>query len=172
MRARKLMLWIFLVSDAAIFLSLLAGYAVARSAAPQWPDSARILPIPYAWTMTAALAAGSVAAVLAVRRNSRALLSLAAVLGAIFLAMQAGEWIRLIAAGAGLSVNPWGVPQFGAWFFILTGFHGAHVLVGVIWLGIVSAKRASGRPALDLAALYWHFVDGLWFLVFSAIYLF
>ena len=171
MRARKLMLWIFLVSAAAIFLSLLAGYAVARSAAPTWPDRSRMLSLPYAWTMTAALASGSVAAAFAVRRTSRVLLSLAAILGALFLAMQAGEWTRLIHAGARLGGNPWGVPQFGAFFFILTGFHGLHVLTGVIWLGIVSARRRSAWSTLDLAALYWHFVDGLWLLVFTALYL-
>ena len=166
------MLWIFLASDAVIFLCLLAAYAVSRAGASAWPGRAPFLPMAYAWTMTAALAAASVCAAMAVHRNSRRLLLAAALLGAAFLAMQAHEWAKLIAEGAGLSANPWGVPQFGAWFFVLTGFHGAHVVIGVIWAGIVSARRTSGRPEIDLAALYWHFVDALWFLVFSSVYLF
>jgi heme/copper-type cytochrome/quinol oxidase subunit 3 len=171
MRRHKISLWIFLLSDAAIFLCLLAGYAFARSAEASWPDRARAFQMGYTWTMTAALLSGSAAAALAARRHSRALLAAGAVAGAVFLAMQCGEWARFIGEGATLARNPFGPPQFADWFFVITGFHGLHVLVGVTWLAIVAARRGSSQSAMELGALYWHFIDGLWLVIFTSFYL-
>lgn len=171
MRRHKLSLWIFLVSDAAIFLCLLAGYVFARAGEPEWPDRARVFQMTYTWTMTVALLGGSAAAALAARRRSRALAAAGAVCGAIFLAMQCGEWARFIAEGATLAGNPFGPPQFADWFFVITGFHGLHVLAGVTWLAILVVRRGSSQGAMELGALYWHFIDGLWLVIFTSFYL-
>jgi cytochrome c oxidase subunit 3 len=88
--------------------------------------------------------------------------------------MQAYEWTHLIHAGARLTENPWGVPQFSSAFFIITGFHGAHVATGVTILLIVAIRTALGKysaEGVELAGLYWHFVDLVWVFVFALFYL-
>jgi cytochrome c oxidase subunit III len=94
--------------------------------------------------------------------------------GVSFLGCQAYEWTHLIHEGARLSHNPWGAPQFGQAFFVLTGFHGSHVLSGVIILTITAIRRALDQtPAqgVELAGLYWHFVDLVWVFIFTLFYL-
>src|SRR3972149_8422564 len=84
--------------------------------------------------------------------------------GVVFLGMQAVEWTHLIEQGARLTTNPWGHRAFGAYFFLLTGFHRAHVLTGVITLAttaVRAARRRSSSVGVEMAGLYWHFVD-LW----------
>ena len=74
----------------------------------------------------------------------------------------------------GLTHNPWGVPQFAASFFVITGFHGFHVLSGVTILAIVAIRAAMGKYSADQvenAGLYWHFVDVVWVFVFAFFYL-
>jgi len=97
------------------------------------------------------------------------------VLGAvIFLAMQAYEWGTLISEGAALSANPWGDPLFGAYFFITTGFHGSHVLIGVGVLLALALRCGSGRSStenVEMGGLYWHFVDLVWVFIFTLFYL-
>jgi cytochrome c oxidase subunit 3 len=91
-----------------------------------------------------------------------------------FLSCQAYEWTKLIGEGARLSTNPWGVPLFSAAFFIITGFHGAHVLTGVIILSVVAARalrRGVSPEGVELAGLYWHFVDLVWVFIFTLFYL-
>ncbi|MDE3166014.1 MAG: cytochrome c oxidase subunit 3 [Acidobacteriota bacterium] len=171
MRRHKISLWVFLLSDAAIFACLLAGYGVARAGDPSWPVPARVFQMGYTWTMTGCLLGGSAAAAFAARRRSRGMLGAGAVAGAIFLAMQCGEWARFIREGATLAANPWGPPPFADWFFVVTGFHGLHVLAGVAWLTIVAARRGASTGAMQLGALYWHFIDGLWLAIFAGFYL-
>jgi cytochrome c oxidase subunit III len=94
--------------------------------------------------------------------------------GACFLGCQALEWSHMIHEGARLATNPWGAPQFGAAFFVLTGFHGTHVLSGLVILIITAIRTAMGRtPAqgVELAGLYWHFVDLVWVFIFTLFYL-
>jgi cytochrome c oxidase subunit 3 len=94
--------------------------------------------------------------------------------GVIFLGMQAYEWAHLIEQGARLTVNPWGDPAFGAYFFLLTGFHGSHVLTGAIVLAATAFRSAAGRSTADgieMAGLYWHFVDLVWVFIFTLFYL-
>jgi cytochrome c oxidase subunit 3 len=91
-----------------------------------------------------------------------------------FLGCQAYEWTKLISEGASLSANPWGVPHFGAYFFLITGFHGSHVLTGVLILAITALRSARGRSraeGVELAGLYWHFVDLVWVFIFTLFYL-
>ena len=94
--------------------------------------------------------------------------------GAAFLSCQAYEWTHLIREGARLTHNPWSSPQFGASFFLLTGFHGSHVLSGLIILVITAIRTVMGKtPAqgVEMAGLYWHFVDLVWVFIFTLFYL-
>ena len=94
--------------------------------------------------------------------------------GTAFLGCQAYEWTELIHEGARLTSNPWGAPQFGQAFFVLTGFHGSHVLSGLIILIITAIRTSMNKtPAqgVEMAGLYWHFVDLVWVFIFTLFYL-
>ncbi len=97
-----------------------------------------------------------------------------AVGGLIFLGMQAFEWQHVIQAGMRLGQNPWGDAAFGAYFFLITGFHGTHVATGLIVLVSTAARSAKGlssRDGVEMAGLYWHFVDLVWVFIFTLFYL-
>lgn len=178
---QKLMMWAFIVTDALLFAGLLAGYGFVRLASPQWPDRAQVFHLELIGVMTFILISSSATmatAVAAARRQNRALVKqflLWTVLGGLsFLGMQAYEWMTLIGEGARLSTNPWNVPAFSASFFLITGFHGSHVLTGVILLAIVALRSARGRSSaegVELVGLYWHFVDLVWVFIFTLFYL-
>ena len=118
--------------------------------------------------------------------TARLMLATAA-LGATFVGMQAFEWTKLIHEGVRPWGNPWGAEQFGATFFMITGFHGTHVTIGVIFLLIVARKVLrgdfdTGRPGyftsrrgayenVEVMGLYWHFVDLVWVFIFAFFYL-
>ena len=94
--------------------------------------------------------------------------------GAVFLGMQAYEWAHIIAEGASLTHNSWGDAAFGSYFFLLTGFHGSHVLTGLIVLavtGVHTGRRRSTPEGVEMAGLYWHFVDLVWVFIFTLFYL-
>jgi cytochrome c oxidase subunit 3 len=94
--------------------------------------------------------------------------------GLCFLGCQAYEWTHIIHEGARLTTNPWGAPQFGASFFVLTGFHGSHVFSGLVILIVTAIRSAAGKtPAqgVEMAGLYWHFVDLVWVFIFTLFYL-
>jgi cytochrome c oxidase subunit 3 len=94
--------------------------------------------------------------------------------GLVFLGCQVYEWAHFIREGARPFSNPWGVPQFSASFFVITGFHGLHVLSGVVVLAIVAARALMNRyseDSIEIAGLYWHFVDVVWVFVFAFFYL-
>ena len=94
--------------------------------------------------------------------------------GASFLGLQAFEWTHLIREGMTVSSNPFGSALFGSTFFILTGFHGCHVLAGVIYLGVTVFMTGRGSWSfneVEITGLYWHFVDLIWILVFTFVYL-
>ncbi len=177
----KLMMWLFIVTDGLVFAGFLAIYGFLRIASPNWPDRSHIFHLDFIALMTFTLITSSATmatAVGAARKGDRKtvgrFLALTIVGGAAFLGMQAYEWSSLIRAGATLEANPWGAPLFGACFFIITGFHGSHVLSGLIVLAITMARSAAGksRPAgIELAGLYWHFVDLVWVFVFTLFYL-
>jgi cytochrome c oxidase subunit 3 len=94
--------------------------------------------------------------------------------GAAFLGCQAIEWSHFIHDGASLTGNPWGAPQFSQAFFLLTGFHGTHVFSGLVILVITLIRSTQGKtPAqgVEMAGLYWHFVDLVWVFIFTLFYL-
>jgi len=200
----KAMMWIFLLSDTFIFACFLVGYMTVRMSTTQpWPDTSHVfalqvgdqtVPLLLIAIMTFVLISSSGTMALAVKygyeRNRKAtatLLVLTALLGATFVGMQAFEWTKLISEGVRPWGNPWGAPQFGASFFLITGFHGTHVSIGVIFLLIMTAKVARGsldkqRPGfmtrrkgryemVETMGLYWHFVDLVWVFIFAFFYL-
>ena len=175
----KLGMWIFLAADAMTFGALLAGYGALRYGDPNWPRPSTILGIPLTAFMTFLLICSSVTMVEAlagIRQGKmgkfRLFLFLTVVGGAMFLAMQAFEWTHLIEHGQSIRRN-----NFGATFFILTGFHGMHVLSGVVYLSIILLISFGGRftpennSEVEISGLYWHFVDLVWILVFTFVYL-
>ncbi len=177
----KLMMWIFIIGDALLFAGFLAGYGFLRLASGSWPDRSQVFELSFIALMTFTLITSSATMATAVgasQRGERKLvlvfLGLTILGGLAFLAMQAYEWSGLIRAGASLASNPWGVPLFGATFFMITGFHGTHVLVGVLILAITAARFQTGRgrpEGVELAGLYWHFVDLVWVFIFTLFYL-
>ncbi len=177
----KLMMWLFLVSDTLTFAGLLSGYGVMRLSLGRWPVQSEIFRIWLVGLMTFILICSSATmavAVAAARRGARSLvlrfLLLTVLGGLMFLSMQAFEWTSFIREGARLFGNPWGIPQFSATFFIITGFHGGHVTAGVIYLLITAIRYARRRIApesVEIAGLYWHFVDLVWVFIFTLLYL-
>jgi cytochrome c oxidase subunit 3 len=97
--------------------------------------------------------------------------------GAIFVGLQAYEWTHLIGRGLHIDGNPWGATLFGTTFFIITGFHGMHVSAGVLyllWAISVVGRRPDPRASynfVEITGLYWHFVDLVWIMVFTFMYL-
>ncbi|MEK6711415.1 MAG: cytochrome c oxidase subunit 3 [Nitrospinota bacterium] len=180
----KLGMWVFLAGDAMSFGTLLAGYAIVRSMSKNWPVPAGVLGIALTAFMTFLLICSSVTMVKGLdaikRGDTRGLvrfLGLTILGGAVFLGLQAYEWTHLIHEGLGLSQNKWGAGLFGTTFFLITGFHGMHVTGGVIYLTCIAVQGSKGRysahnyNAVEVAGLYWHFVDLVWILVFTFVYL-
>ena len=201
----KAMMWIFLLSDTFIFSCFLISYMKVRmTTTVPWPNPSEVfaltiggqhIPLILIAIMTFILISSSGTMAMAVRfgyQNKRMvtglLLLATAAFGASFVGMQVFEWTKLIVEEG---VRPWGNPmgaaQFGACFFMITGFHGFHVSIGVIFLIIMSVKvfRGSleiGRPGLftqrpgsyeeiEIMGLYWHFVDLVWVFIFAFFYL-
>ena len=190
----KLMMWIFLLSDTFIFSIFLTGYMNVRmSSMESWPNPSEVfalelfghhLPLILIAIMTFVLITSSGTMAMAVnfayqgdRRKTAILMGLTALLGASFVGMQAFEWTKLIHEGVRPWGNPFGAPQFGSAFFMITGFHGLHVSAGVIYLSIVARKVArgdyesKGYDIVEITGLYWHFVDLVWVFIFAFFYL-
>jgi len=177
----KFMMWIFIISDALTFAAFLIGYGFMRMTAPGWPKQTEVFNMALITFMTFALISSSAVMAMAVGaarsgdpKKAVRYLTMTVVGGAIFLGCQAFEWHHFIGEGARLTHNPWGVAQFAASFFVITGFHGFHVLTGVTILAIVALRAAMGKYSADgveNAGLYWHFVDVVWVFVFAFFYL-
>ena len=191
----KAMIWIFLLSDTFIFSCFLTSYMTMRASVTQpWPNASEVfaltiggqsIPLILIAIMTFVLISSSGTMAMAVnfgyrgdRRKTAALMIATALFGATFVGMQAFEWTKLIEEGVRPWGNPMGAPQFGASFFMITGFHGLHVSIGVIILLIVASKVLLGHydqsgdySAVEIAGLYWHFVDLVWVFIFALFYL-
>jgi len=179
---KKLGMWLFIVSDAITFSSLIVAYSYVRVASQNWPRPFQLWPsIANAAVMTVVLLTSSITVVMAVRaakigqRGVAAGWLLATMLGGIvFDVLHIHEWLGLIGDGVRLFRNPWGVPMFGASFFALTGLHMLHVTIGVFYLGVIAWGFHRARFTSDdveISGLYWHFVDLVWMFVFPLIYL-
>jgi cytochrome c oxidase subunit 3 len=178
---QKVMMWIFIITDGLLFAGFLAGYGLARTASPSWPDQQQVFHLWFISLMTFVLISSSATmatAVAAARlddwKKASSMVLATTIGGAFFLGMQAFEWTGLIREGVTISANPWNVPAFGNYFFLITGFHGTHVLIGVsILLRLALRSRAGKTTAagVELAGLYWHFVDLVWVFIFTLFYL-
>ena len=178
---QKLMMWWFIIGDAILFGSFLAAYGFVRMSVTDWPDPSKVFSMNFITVMTFVLITSSATMATAVgasRAGNHKMACnftiLTAIGGLVFLGMQVVEWSHLIHEGARLNTNPWGAPAFSAFFFTITGFHGSHVLSGVVILLItaINALRGkSGPEGVELAGLYWHFVDLVWVFVFGTFYL-
>jgi heme/copper-type cytochrome/quinol oxidase subunit 3 len=180
----KLGMWVFLAGDAMGFGTLLAAYGAMRAGSADWPNPAEVLGIQLTALMTFLLICSSVTMVKALENlkssnlpRAKMFLLLTALGGAIFVGLQVYEWTHLIQRGLMVFGNPWGATLFGASFFIITGFHGMHVTAGVIYLltiyRVVSRVRDMqyNYMVTEIAGLYWHFVDLVWIMVFTFVYL-
>ena len=199
---RKIAIWAFIGSECMLFVSLISTYMIYKGRSvvgplphESWTDPAtgkvfkEILNIPVTSASTFVLLMSSLFMVLAlaavqtklqpklttgdrVLGNSKLWLFMTALFGTIFLAFQAFEFTSFVHEGLSIRTN-----LFGSSFFTLTGFHGAHVTVGVLWLltllGIDMKRGLGPQDALlvDIAALYWHFVDVVWIAIFTLVYL-
>ena len=180
--SKKLGMWLFIVSDAITFASLLVAYSYVRMASNQWPTPFRLWPsIANATVMTLVLLSSSLTMVMAVRaaktgNRSGVVRWLAGTMlgGMVFVVLHAREWMGLIDEGVRLFKNPWGTPLFGAAFFSLTGLHMTHVGIGVIYLGVIAVGQARNKfepEDVEVCGLYWHFVDLVWMFIFPLVYL-
>ncbi|HEX9077090.1 MAG TPA: heme-copper oxidase subunit III [Anaerolineae bacterium] len=176
---RKLGIWTFLGSEVMFFSGLIVVYLVMRGRSTVGPLPHEVLDIPLTAVNTFVLLCSSltmVTALSAIQRGNaqrmRLWLIATAVLGLLFLSGQAFEFNKLFNEGLSLSTN-----LFGATFFTLTGFHGTHVFIGVLWIGFVLARAfrggitADNHLAVELVGLYWHFVDIVWIIIFTLVYL-
>lgn len=177
----KVMMWAFIVTDGLLFAAFLASYGYARFMSANWPNQSEVFSIPFIAVMTFILITSSAtmaSAVAAAKKGDKAGVTkyvlLTIVGGTAFLGMQAYEWYHIIHEGARLGSNPWGDPMFGAYFFLITGFHGTHVLSGVLILAILAMRWNKGVATpmgVEIGGLYWHFVDLVWVFVFTCFYL-
>jgi cytochrome c oxidase subunit 3 len=202
---RKIAIWAFIGSECMLFMTLISTYLIYKGrsvvgpyphvacAPPQCPTQLKpILNIPITSISTFVLLMSSLAMVLALAavenkdkpgwagkgwwarqlESSKLWLMVTAILGATFLGFQAYEFTSFVHEGLTIKTN-----LFGSTFFTLTGFHGAHVTAGVLWLltlFAIDVKRGLGpKDALlvDISALYWHFVDVVWIAIFTLVYL-
>ncbi|GAB3629065.1 Cytochrome bo(3) ubiquinol oxidase subunit 3 [Pandoraea terrae] len=192
----KAMMWIFLVSDTFVFSSFLIGYMTVRiSTTATWPNPGEVfglevgghsVPLLLIAIMTFVLISSSGTMAMAVnfgyqrdRDKTAACILATAFFGMAFVSMQAFEWSKVILHEG---IRPWGnslgAAQFGACFFMITGFHGLHVSAGVIYLLTVMRKVLNGTlerrgnyQLVEIAGLYWHFVDLVWVFIFALFYL-
>ena len=176
---RKLLMWVFLSSDCLFFGSLIATYMVYRGQSVVGPYPIDIIDIPTTTISTFVLLCSSFAMVQALaatnandQKGIQIWLLATAFMGLIFIGFQAYEFNAFRAEGLLISTN-----LFGSTFFTLTGFHGAHVTLGIVWLlglyWVARKGRLGPRTALDveIAGLYWHFVDIVWIVIFTLLYL-
>jgi heme/copper-type cytochrome/quinol oxidase subunit 3 len=175
----KLGFWVFMGSETLFFGTLISTYMVYKGQSVVGPFPAEVFDIPLTSISTFVLLMSSLAVVLALeflqqgRRRAALIATMAIiVLGSGFLGFQAYEFTHFYHEGLTLKTN-----LFGSTFFVLTGFHGAHVTIGVIWLMILWIDMYRGRMGpqqslrLEIAGLYWHFVDIVWIVIFTLVYL-
>lgn len=155
-------MWLFLCAVTMVFAGFVSAYVVRRGMSNDWRPLTKP---PVLWLNTVVLLASSVTIEQARRRvqAAGAWLRITSLLGAVFLVGQSIAWMQLRAAGVFLASNP-----SSSFFYLLTGAHGLHLLGGVVALFYVALR--GGRAAIEATTLYWHFMDGLWLLVFALVF--
>jgi heme/copper-type cytochrome/quinol oxidase subunit 3 len=178
---KKLVMWLFIISDAITFGALLFAYGYLRNATPDWPRPFEASSVVNASVMTFILVTSSLTMLIAIRAaragdKGRAVKwsFITVVGGLIFALLHIKEWLSLISGGLQMFANPWGSGLFGAAFFSITGLHLTHVVGGCIAITVVTLGYKRGRydqGDLEIWGLYWHFVDLVWMFVVPFVYL-
>lgn len=180
-------MWLFLASDCMLFGALIATYMIYRGKAEEvflagsgtGPFPSDLIDIPFTSVSAFILLMSSLTMVLSLSalqknniRGSRIWLAATSLLGIAFLGGQFFEFSEFHAAGLSMQTN-----IFGSTFFTLTGFHGIHVSIGVLWLlsllfvSLRGGLKQKDAMSLEIAGLYWHFVDIVWIIIFTLVYL-
>jgi heme/copper-type cytochrome/quinol oxidase subunit 3 len=175
----KLAMWVFLGSDCLLFGALISTYLLLRHRSTQGPGPADVFDIPFTSVSSFVLLFSSLTMALAVgaihrgdERRCRIFLATTALLGATFIGGQVYEFTSFVEEGLGYTTN-----IFGSAFYTLTGFHGAHVSIGIVFLLSMLVMSLRGKlgveraEAVEIFGLYWHFVDIVWILIFTIVYL-
>jgi heme/copper-type cytochrome/quinol oxidase subunit 3 len=175
----KLAMWVFLGSDCLLFGGLISTYLLLRHRSVTGPTPEEIFDIPFTSVSSFVLLMSSLTMAMAVGaihrgelRRCRTWLATTAMLGGIFISGQVYEFQSFVKEGLGYTTN-----IFGSAFFTLTGFHGVHVSVGIIFLMSLFVMSLRGKltqenaETVEIFGLYWHFVDIVWILIFTVVYL-
>ena len=175
----KMAMWMFLGSECLLFGGLISTYMLYKGRVNSGPQPDQIFDIPFTSVSSFVLLMSSLTMVLAVSaaqrkddRNTNLWLTITALLGATFVGGQVYEFTAFYREGLGFTTS-----LFGSSFYTLSGFHGVHVTVGIIMLmalvGMISRNRIPGNKAesVELVGLYWHFVDVVWIVIFTLVYL-
>jgi heme/copper-type cytochrome/quinol oxidase subunit 3 len=175
----KMAMWAFLGSECLFFGSLITTYLLYRNAHEGGPSPADVYDIPYTSVSSFVLLMSSLTMVLALsaiqggdHAGMRVWLLATAFLGMTFIGGQIFEFTTFYEEGLALSTSP-----FGSAFFVLTGFHGAHVTIGILMLLSLVGMNLSGHLGtgdarkVEMVGLYWHFVDIVWIIIFTVVYL-
>jgi heme/copper-type cytochrome/quinol oxidase subunit 3 len=175
----KLAMWLFLGSECLLFGGLISTYMLYRGRRGSGPGPAQVFDVPLTSVSSFVLLMSSLTMVLAVNsakrlddRNTRLWLMVTALLGALFVGGQVYEFTAFYHEGLGFTTS-----LFSSSFFTLTGFHGVHVTLGVVMLialaAIIGRGRITGDKAevVEMVGLYWHFVDVVWVVIFTLVYL-
>src|SRR5204862_170794 len=176
---RKMAFWAFIGSECLLFGSLISTYLVYKGKSIVGPYPPEILNIPFTSVSTFDLLMSSLMMVLALAAVQRGdmkwgkiWLFSTALLGLVFLGGQVMEFTEFVHKGLTIGTN-----LFGCTFFVLTGTHGAHVTVGVLWLLTLWVRALQGKlgranaMTVEITGLYWHFVDVVWIVIFTVVYL-
>ena len=181
----KFLMWVFLASDVMGFASMIAAFIYLRIQTVDWPASSDLLNITLTGVNTVFLLSSSFTMAWAVgaarRDDARGMLRWLLItigLGGLFLAIQIYEYVEVIGVfSAAFDGRPFSGHLFASTFFLLTGFHALHVLVGLIYLACLvrpavrGGYTAKNHNVLDIAALFWHFVDWVWVVIFTSVYI-
>ena len=175
----KLAMWIFLASDCLLFGALISTYVLYRGASIKGPYPSDVFDIPYTSVSSFVLLASSLTMVLALaaiqrgdQGQMRVWLLATALLGATFVGGQVYEFTTFADEGLTLTTN-----LFSTTFYVLTGFHGTHVAIGILMLLSLLVMSFTGKItqqnslSVELVGLYWHFVDSVWIVIFTIVYL-
>ena len=174
---KKLGVLLFVSSETMVFLSVIAMYVTGQGHQghpnPQETlDAGRMIPFSIAlWLSSGAIALCPRQVARGNQARMRLWLGVTVVLGAVFLAGELNEWLDLFGQQITASSNVWATT-----FFTLTGIHGMHVIVGLLMmLALIGSSfrhpvAHSGESSLELISLYWHFVDGMWVLIYGVVY--
>lgn len=175
MSAGKVGMWVFLISEIMFFTGLIGSYIVLRLGSPTWPNPFEVLSIPLLTLNTAILLTSSLTMVMAVsaisqndKKGAARNLLITAVLGLAFLVIKGIDYAHMIHNGFTISSS-----LFGSCYYLITAFHGLHVLSGIITLIYLFVKTNAGVYSagnyvrIECTGLYWHFVDIIWVILFA-----